>query len=86
MVHWLREKLLQRDAIATDDEGALRLKGFGERVESGPSAGRTTALHLDGQDGRSDAHDEVHLSVAIAPVEQLTLSRGLGVGEMRANR
>jgi hypothetical protein len=44
------------------------------------------ALHLDRDDLAASAHDEVHLVVVFAPVEQLTSTAGGGVREVSSGR
>lgn len=47
--------------------------------------GRASALHFNRDESPTGLHNKVHFVVSLAPVRDATASRGLRVGEMRAN-
>lgn len=61
----MREELLERNAVAADEQPALRLERLGKGREPRLRLVRAAALHLDRRDLAPLADDEIHLAVAV---------------------
>jgi hypothetical protein len=80
------KKILEIDAIAPDKQPAGGRMAAREEVQSGQGIAPPAALDLDGNQAAALAHDEVHLTVGLAPPRQFE-TRGLGTTQkVGANR
>lgn len=82
MLHRPREKLFERDAVRSDQEGAGGVERRGEGVEIGAAVAVLAALHLDCGERTAPPDDEVHFPVAVSPIEQLAFAGCRGIRQM----
>src|SRR6266545_5945461 len=76
VLDWLEQKLLYRNSVSAHEEFARRLERLREGREPRVSVAAAAALHLDRRDRAPGPHHEVHLVVALPPIEQIAFTRG----------
>ena len=86
LVDGFGEELLDGDAVAADEQRAVRPERRRESVEAPERIPLPAALHLDRREPAASLDDKIHLAVAVAPVEQLALAGGRGVRQVCADR
>jgi len=63
--------VFQDQATVPDEQRTGRLEGIVEGGHAGVGSTHLGALHFDGGELASALHNEIHLAVAIAPIEDL---------------
>jgi len=81
----LREKLVDRDAIAAHEERALRPDRRRESGDAGMGLWRASALDFDRHEAPARPDHEIDLLAALAPVVERALARGSRVGQVRTD-
>ncbi len=81
-----REKFLDRNAVSAHKKLAPGFEHLGECLQTGLRVPSASAFHFDRRQRAARAHHEIHLPVALAPVEDLAAARGGGIREVRAHR
>ena len=74
MKGWLEQEVLDRDPVSPDQERTRRPEGLSEGGDSWRDVSPAAALHFDRDHRAPGSHDEVHLAVTFAPVEDLALA------------
>lgn len=80
-----RQKILDGDAVAADQQRALDFEGRCKGGCTGVTIRRPAALHFDGRRTRTDLGDEIDFAATISPVLIDGSAKGvahLGVGPM----
>ncbi|HEX8013063.1 MAG TPA: integrase core domain-containing protein [Casimicrobiaceae bacterium] len=80
----LREKLVDRDAIAAHKERPLGPESGREGADAGMGLWRASAFHFDRHEAPARSDHEIDLRAALTPVVERALARGGSVGQVRA--
>lgn len=79
------QKLLDRDAVAADEQRAVRLEESLERSNARMCLRRAAALDFDGRQAPTCAHNEVDLGATVTPIVEGALAGRGRVRQVRAH-